>query len=161
MSGSFDPRLNCALFHRHTQHDECHCGGDLQFGVVQSCDRCDTDYCFTVVTEPVPGSSEKGEKEQSFLVFTSWKNLGSGDGFSSNDDAVWQAHLSDKQHPSEHARASGPLWPYSQYGKRDRRHSEYGSRVYRPSIHPETVISARSDWSEAHYDYEPAKCIKN
>ncbi|KAK3935693.1 hypothetical protein QBC46DRAFT_396957 [Diplogelasinospora grovesii] len=82
ITGTFDSRLHCALFH----HSGCSCGANIQWGVVRSCDRCDTDFCFTVVTQGVPGEP----KEESFWVFTSWRNMAAG---VQPDDPVWQARV--------------------------------------------------------------------
>jgi hypothetical protein len=135
ITGTFDSRLHCALFH----HSGCSCGANIQWGVVRSCDRCDTDFCFTVVTQGVPGKP----KEESFWVFTSWRNWGAG---VLTDDPVWQAQVSNsiQQQPSNHARPSGLLWPYSQFRQLYQQSNEYGPFVYRPSLQERSILSARA-----------------
>ncbi|KAM7188109.1 hypothetical protein V8F20_010681 [Naviculisporaceae sp. PSN 640] len=137
VSGSLEPRLHCALSHHHGA-DGCPCGAGTQFGIVRSCDRCDTDFCFNVVTRVVSDSGEgKAEKEQSFLVFTTWKNLGYGFGFSRDECRTFAAHLA-----SNNVRSSGPLGAYKRYGKLDRWPNNYGPLVYRPTIYPGLFTAA-------------------
>ncbi|KAM7205741.1 hypothetical protein V8F20_002974 [Naviculisporaceae sp. PSN 640] len=151
VNGMVDRTLRCAMFDRGGPGDKCR--PSMGFGVVRSCDRCDTDYCFTVVSQKVsdPEVGANDSKIENFFVFTSWKNLGSG-GDSREDDSTWQAHVSNSPRAElaiqrKLQRTTSFLWPYTQYGKLEESPSEYGRYVYTPKLDPRLIRRARS-WLE-------------
>ncbi|KAM7189013.1 hypothetical protein V8F20_010316 [Naviculisporaceae sp. PSN 640] len=145
VTGTMDARLRCALHHHHGPHHPC--PDSTQFGFVRSCDRCDTDFTFTVVTEEVRVGGEKETKRQeNLLVFTAWKNMGPG--IDREEDLVWQAHISGTKNSSDLARSTDFLWPYTQYGKLEGSPGEYGHHVYKPRLLRGTILTARSNWEK-------------
>ncbi|KAK0717753.1 hypothetical protein B0T26DRAFT_676018 [Lasiosphaeria miniovina] len=143
---TIDPRLYCALAHYHDGRLPCSCPANMQAGVVRSCDRCDTDFCFTVVTTATAPGDPNNKKEESFWVFTMWKNYGEG---ATRNDPVWKAHVSNylwrEPRPSTFARSSAVLWPYTQFGKACPQSDEYGTLVYKPKPPELAVQKARAD----------------
>ncbi|KAK0657543.1 hypothetical protein B0T16DRAFT_401941 [Cercophora newfieldiana] len=85
--------LMCAMYHSNssTYKDTCH-SRKQWLGVVRSCDQCETDFCLTTI-------SSSGH-----LLFSTWKNLGSGQ---IQDDLVGSV-----QQPAALGRAPKPLWPF-------------------------------------------------
>ncbi|KAK3364291.1 hypothetical protein B0T25DRAFT_60894 [Lasiosphaeria hispida] len=133
---SLDQRLYCAVTHPLGSSQAC-CQIDIQQGVVRSCGWCDTDFCFTVVRQNVPGRGN-----ELFWVFTSWKNLGSG---VDRNDPAWRAHTRARGDSVQFPRSKPPLWTYSQFGLADENSDEYWKVVYKPKLREETILAARAD----------------
>lgn len=75
--------LRCVLYHGHT------CLRIMDLDLIRRCPACYTDYAFN-------GQIPSEDTEQRVLIFTCWKNLGTGD---SRDDPVWKSHIVDS-HPT-------------------------------------------------------------
>jgi len=131
---SLDRRLYCAITHPQGSHQPC-CDADTPWGVVRSCERCDTDFCFNVVRQNVPGRGN-----ELFWVLTSWKNLGSG---VDRNDPVWRAHTTGVSGDGvQFQRSRPPLWVYSRFGRGD---GSYGKGVYKPKLREASLAAARAE----------------
>ncbi|OIW25233.1 hypothetical protein CONLIGDRAFT_673357 [Coniochaeta ligniaria NRRL 30616] len=85
--GQFDSSNVTAQNHKHNNLD-------MVFGIVRKCDDCYIQFCLNLVPRP-------DTPDRRLLVFTVWKNLGTG-----KQDNIWKTHV------GRPCSASGSQWPY-------------------------------------------------